>query len=287
MFRPAASCATALCILLAVWEPSCAQETNSSKSPASRPPAPTRQTLSPLHAFLGIDPVTGEFKPPNASRPPTAPASTDSSPQATPSRPDGAPADVPVADLPLGGTTVDELRAAIAKAIDNGDEDALATALLKVPGGAGYDRLMAFGAQYAWLGYLFLLYPLGIVLSELYSAWARRKENATSEKDRRFYGRQLRRSVLLTVCTTASVALVWWAGENNFWWDQPARLIVVAAALSLLILISAALRLITRRAAARYSLTVIEDLRLQHAVLQREVEELRGRLQRSTIADAI
>jgi hypothetical protein len=131
------------------------------------------------------------------------------------------------------------------------------------------------------------LYPLGIVLSELFSAWVRRKENVGSESDRRFYSRQLRRSVLLTLCTMGSIALVWWAGENSFWWDQPARLIVAVVALGLLAFIAAALRLINRRAAARYSLAIIQDLRRQHAALQGEIEELRQRLQRSAVADVV
>jgi hypothetical protein len=287
MFQLAALGSFVLCVLLTVAEPLRTQQRDSTKPNVSRPVSPIKQTLSPLHAFLGIDPVTGEFKPPNAPPPRTAPGPVASCPPGTPSDPDPLPADVPLADMPLGSTTLEDVRAAMVKAIENGDDDALASAILKVPGGVGYDRLMALGAQYAWIGYLLLLYPLGIVLSELFSAWVRRKENAGSEGDRRFYSRQLRRSVLMTLCTMGSITLVWWAGENSFWWDQPARLIVAVVALGLFAFIAAALRLINRRAAARYSLAIIQDLRRQHAALQGEIEELRQRLQRSAVADAV
>jgi hypothetical protein len=290
MVRLVASVAMALCILLTIRESAGAQDRTPPKPVDPAQVAPKKPTLSPLHAFLGIDPVTGEFRSPNASPPRNAPQTAETRP-AGPAANSGAPAtppiDDPSADLQLGGTSVEEVRAAIVKALDSGDDNALASALLKMPAAGGFDQLTAFASQFAWVGYLLLLYPLGIVLSELYSTWMRRRQNRTTENDRRFYSRQLRRSLLLTACTAASIAIIWFAGEHNFWWNEPARLIAAVVALCFLGLIAASLRLINRRAASRYSLTVIEVLRRQQLALQIEVQELRKRLHAATVATAL
>lgn len=119
----------------------------------------TPRPLSPLHAFLGIDPVTGEFKPPNApvAKAPAQTAATSArqadpqqanTPQPTlpASTTDGKPVangatleelisraaetgQLPPGDTRIGDTTFDELRGQVTKAVEQHDEQALSAVL--------------------------------------------------------------------------------------------------------------------------------------------------------------
>ncbi len=260
-------------------------------SPAATAPADGRQALSPLHAFLGIDPITGEFKRPGA---PTRDGQ---------SRPNGSPAVGPTDSLPsdnsngsdsVGGgsplseATLDDFRAAIAKAVDEHDDDALAAAFTNLTRGAGYEGFSLVSPQVERLGYLALfLYPLGIVISEIYGGWSRRNSAGRTERERRYWGRHLRRRLVLAALSVATISVFWWAGENRFWWNDPQRLIAVLGALALLMAISALLRLIISRAAKDYPFRVIEDLRMQQFALEKEIKELRRRLAGEGLTDAV
>ncbi len=144
----------------------------SSPAPAAKYP-PAREVsrpLSPLHAFLGIDPVTGEFKPPNAVAPKATPPAQTANKGTAPSEPgaaseveadQGSSGESPLRDiltraaesgeLPpgntrIGDTTIDELRAEVTKAVDSGDDQALQAALGKVTGNLGNGALALPGA---------------------------------------------------------------------------------------------------------------------------------------------
>jgi hypothetical protein len=195
------------------------------------------------------------------------------------------PGEINLGDIHFEDKKLEEMRAEIVKAIDNGDEKALTSALLKFPTGAGYDGLWALVREYSWLGYLLLLYPLVFVLGDLVSTWARRRRNRASEHDRRFYSRQLRRSLLSTAVTAAAIGLLWQAGEHNFWWNEPTRFTSAVGVLILLGFMAWGLRVLKRRATARYSLSVIEDLRRQHVALQMEINDLRKRVQSQRVPE--
>ena len=72
------SCAGAMCLICGRMRAFSPAQVSSPAPAAKYPPArEVSRPLSPLHAFLGIDPVTGEFKPPNAVAPKaTTPART-------------------------------------------------------------------------------------------------------------------------------------------------------------------------------------------------------------------
>jgi hypothetical protein len=261
----------------------CAQQNE--VSPAPRPPAAApserRPPLSPLHAFLGIDPITGEFKPPGAvSHQGAAPAAS------TPAGPNEAE---PSPTEPLvGEVTLDDFRSSIAKAIDEGNDEALATALANLTRGTGYDGLSLVNPQLERLGYLILfLYPLGIVLSEIYGVWARRDTRGRGERERRHFSRQLRRRLTLAAFSTTTICLFWYAAEHRFWWNEPERLFPILGTLALLLASSALLRLVIARAARDYPMRVIEDLRMQQTALENEIKELRRRLQGDRIVEPV
>jgi hypothetical protein len=248
------------------------------------------QMLSPLHAFLGIDPVTGEFKPRNGSLRPAEPSRSNRAPGngAPPAVSVPAGSDASSTEFQIEESTLDEFRAALTKAIDERDDEALASTLANLTRGVGYDQLSLVSTRFERLGYLALfLYPLGIVLSEVYGVWSRRHTPARNERDRRYYARQRRRRFALAVCSTTTIGLLWWAGEHRFWWNDPERLVPVMALLALLFLVSGGLRLVIARAARDYPIRVIEDLRLQQFALENEIKELRRRLQGDPIVDAV
>jgi hypothetical protein len=268
--------------------------------------------LSPLHAFLGIDPVTGEFKPPNAVLPKGTPpaqsvtkgtVSPDTAPNSDVEADQGSTGETPLRDiltraaesgeLPpgntrIGDTTIDELRADVTKAIDSGDDQALQAVLGKVTRNLGNGGLAFPGAQFLQAATLaFLLYPLGIAVGALWSAGAARRQPLRTDRDRRHDARQLRRRLAVAFSTAATITLLWWAGECNFWLSEPTKLLAAVGALTVLFLISAGLRLLIRRAASDYSRRTIEDLRFQHAALCDEVKELRRRLQGDQIPETV
>jgi hypothetical protein len=183
--------------------------------------------------------------------------------------------------------TLDELRTALSKAIDQHDEGALSATLANLTHEAGYPSFSLLDPRIERLGYAVLfLYPLGIVLSELCGAWARRWSLARTDFDRRFYARQRKRRFMLATCSAATIGLFWWAAENSFWWNDSQRLAGFAAGLTLLLAISAILRLLIARAAKDYPARVIEQLRLQQVALEKEILELRRRLQSGTLTDS-
>ena len=304
MFGRFSSCTAAFGILVASATACAAQTDNPSGSPKNPPAQEVPRTLSPLHAFLGIDPVTGEFKPPNASsakvRGATPEVSAGTSQRKTVERssgPEGAEraaegsslrdlltqaaesGELPPGNTVIGDTTVDELRTQITKAVGDQDDQALTAALARVTGAAGSDEAFP-GAKYAQLATLaFLVYPLGIALSALFAAWTGSRRRVRTDRDRRHDGRQLRRRLTLAMTMASTIGLVWLAGENNFWWSEPRKLAAAIVAISVLMVVSAGLRMLIRRAASDYARKTIEDLRCQHAALCDEVKELRKRLQ--------
>jgi hypothetical protein len=306
------ACAGVLGLVLAsgTW---CPAQVSSSSPTAKNPSArEVSRPLSPLHAFLGIDPVTGEFKPPNAVPPQgTPPAQTitkgtvspETAPNSDVESDQGSTGETPLRDiltraaesgeLPpgntrIGDTTIDELRAEVTKAIDSGDDQALQAVLGKVTRNLGNGGLAFPGAQFLQAATLaFLLYPLGIAVGALCSAWAARRQPLRTDRDRRHDARQLRRRLAVAFSTAATITLLWWAGECNFWLAEPTKLLAAVGALTVLFLISAGLRLLIRRAASDYSRRTIEDLRFQHAALCDEVKELRRRLQGDQIPETV
>jgi hypothetical protein len=312
MFGRLCSCAGVVCLMLASAT-SCPAQVSSPVPAAKNPPArEVSHPLSPLHAFLGIDPVTGEFKPPNAVPPKGTPPAQTATKGTVPSEM-GVTSDVgadagsvgqsplrdilsraaesgelPPGNTPIGDTTIDALRAEVTQAIDSGDDQALQAVLGKVTGNLGNGGLAFPGAQYVQAATLvFLIYPVGIAMAALWFAWAARRRPLRTDRDRRHDARQLRRRLALALSTAATIGILWWAGERSFWLSEPTKLLAAVGALGVLFLISAGLRLLIRRSASDYARRTIEDLRFQHAALCEEVKELRQRLQGDQIPETV
>jgi hypothetical protein len=263
--------------------PSQAQQPVRPATPRAQPRLPeSGQVISPLHAFLGIDPVTGEFKPARQVKPAQQgsarnnPADSAAGEAASDVPPNGS--ETPT-DFQFDEKTLDDFRAAIGKALDEHDDGALAATIANLTRGMKYDQFSLLDPRIERIGYLALfLYPLGIVVSELYGSWARRQTVARLERERRFYARQRNRRFTLAALSAGTIGLFWWAGEHSFWWDEPRRLVAFIAGLTLLAAASALFRLIIARAAKEYVARTVEDLRMQQVALEKEIRELRSRL---------
>jgi hypothetical protein len=305
-------CTVAVGLVLANAGRTLAQSTPSSAPAKNLPPPEAARPLSPLHAFLGIDPVTGEFKPPNAP-PARAPAQTTATPSREEQNPQAAsppataggqpPAkgesleelltratetgELPPGNTRVGDTTLDELRARLTKAVNEGDDQALSAALRSATGVGNGGELFP-GANYLQLATLALLiYPMGIAIGAFFSAWLAGRREVRTDRDRKQDGRQLRRRLTLAASVAGTIGICWLAGENNFWWNEPRKLGAALVAATALMLVSAGLRMLIRRSATDYARKTIEDLRCQHASLSREVKELRKRLQGEGIPETV
>src|SRR4029079_1086078 len=222
----------------------------------------TKTTLSPLHTFLGIDPTNDSFEGPGAAK--------NRKPSASPKVADSkAPGVAPGGERSVSGDpdtmpvtqNAEELKAGIANALQNGDQGALASLLSSFQQGSGYERLLETGRQYSLIIYLLcLIYPFSILMSESLQWLGRRFERGLTDRDRRYYARRMRRRLMLAAVLSGTVILFWWGEVHAFWWEQPQQLALFAMAIVTLMLTSAALKLIIRRAAARYPVLVIRDL---------------------------
>lgn len=249
-----------------------------------------KASLSPLHTFLGIDPTTDEFTRPGAQKKPAvkaeqgpvaseakaAEAPTLNANQATPSVPTkitGEPDDL------LAAENAQKLRAAIVKAIEQGDQSSLASLLSGLPQGTGYERLLETSRRYSYLLYLFLLvYPLSIVSAEFFRWLARRADAALVARERAYQASRARLRLLLATVSTATIAMFWWGTEHDFWFEQRTQFATFVTAVLVLLAASGLLRFVIRRAAARYPVLMIRELQLKQVQLQQEVDELQKRL---------
>jgi hypothetical protein len=306
-------CTVAVGLVLASVGRSLAQSSGPSAPAAparNPPPAETARVFSPLHAFLGIDPITGEFKSPSVAptRAPAPAPAAESPGDRTSQSASAAPADSPPArresfedvltraaetgELPagntkIGDTTIDELRTGVNKFLADGDERALSSVLRTATGVGGGHELYP-GANYVQLATLALLiYPLWIAIAACFSAWAAARREVRTDRDRQHDGRQLRRRLMLAASVAGTIGICWLAGENNLWLDDPRKLGAALVAATVLMLFSAGLRMLIRRSANDYARKTIEDLRCQHAALSHEVKELRKRLQGEGIPETV
>ncbi len=248
---------------------------------------PAEQVWSPLHAFLGIDPVTGQFKPPSSGPKDTRPPSLVESPIATEQSPAATANDSIEPNLQGGDMTLDELQAAVTKAINEQQHDPLASTLANLTRGVGSEPFSLLDPRIERIGYaIMFLYPLAIVVSELYGTWSRRRTVDLADADWRFYARQRNRRFMLAACAMGTIGLFWWAADHSFWWNDSQRLAGVVVGLTLLTAAGAVLRRLIARATKNYSTRVIEELRIKQLALEQEIRELRRQLQAYALTDS-
>lgn len=266
-------------------------------------------TFSPLHDLLGIDPDTGQFKPPKPTRadPDSVESDTDnaSPSRATPTEADRnesrgqaseprdqakekGVADSPGFRDPLADDairTAEDARQAVKKLSDRiqgGSVEDLSTILgEQFPN----NRLVRFQRQLVLItAAVLMIYPLGILLSEAAGWWLRYDEPGTTELDRRYHRGRLRQRLTLAAVLMLLIGLLSVGSVRNYWWGEPNRFTMFCVVAIALALVASFLAAALKRAAKEHELAVMREMRRHLLEMRQELEELRKRMRRVTIS---
>lgn len=248
-----------------------ADDATPQKRPAGDVTEAQPEILSPLHTFLGIDPATGEFVP-VAEQTASAVGGTTS---------DGTEVAGPAA----GSGTSDSIRNAIAtqepvrRVIRELNEGGLTELSSLLDGTMNNQALTTLRRQVAvFSAALMLLFPLGIVVSELAGWWGRKDEDGLTDLDRRYYRTRLRRQLLLAALVTVLIGLCSAGSLTGYWWSQPAWFTAFCGATALIGVWSLALWYLVRHSARNYSVALMRDVRRYQLELRQDLDELRKRM---------
>ena len=290
------------------WSPSWAvadtrQPTTSKQPPSSASQAEKAKTgedpakdagqksFSPLHQFLGIDADTGQFEPVEG-----ATVETEADSPVEPSAESGSPTDESKSgpsnerqqNSPSEGRRVSsdhELNEAIrsneafrraAESIEKGSLPELAEWL---DGSASSHPLFRLHRQIVWItAALLMVYPIGMVLAELFVFFSCRRRAGFTDRDRQYHRIRLRRRLTLAGIISVLILLIAFGGARGYWWGQPTQLAIFGIALLVLGCAAVLLANLIRNAARTYQLDLIREIRRDQLELRSDLEELRRHL---------
>ena len=227
--------------------------------------------FSPLHDLLGIDPKTGEFKPQSgrrgAMRTGSAGSGSSAAREATGKNGNpvnGAPGGQPGLEGDLG-----DLNAILRGAVAN------------------EQQLMAWNKTVAWAtAAVFMVFPLGLIFSELLAFFWRPSGEILTRADRRYLQSRFWRRITHALALAGLILLATLATVNVSWWSDPAMLSVLAVAAVTLGLAASTLSYLGKHAAGERTLEMVRELRQQQMELHKDLEDLRKRLRQVTIHSA-
>jgi hypothetical protein len=241
---------------------------------------------SPLHDLLGIDPETGQFKPPRPPRDPreeskplgTAPASTAGGTSAEQNHPGD------LNDFDEATRTIEEL----ANRIQHGNQprgggelEALSAILGET---LSNERILTWNRTFAWTtAAVLMIYPLGLIMSELVAFFWWPREAILTDADRRYLRTRFWRRMTLAAAIAGLILIATLATVNVAWWSDPVKLSVLAVTGAVLGLAASTLSSLVEQAAGERSLEMMRDVRQQQMELRKDMDELRKRLRQVTI----
>jgi hypothetical protein len=240
---------------------------------------------SPLHDLLGIDPETGQFKPPRPPRDPreeskplgTRPASTAGRTSAEQNQPGD------LNDLDEATRTIEELANRIqrGKHGSGGELDALSAILGET---LSNERILTWNRTIAWTtAAVLMIYPLGLITGELFAFFWRPREEILTDADRRYLRTRFWRRMTLAAAIAGLILIATLATANVDWWSDPMKLSVLAVVGAVLGLAASTLSSLVKQAAGERSLEMMRDVRQQQMELRKDMDELRKRLRQVTI----
>jgi hypothetical protein len=250
-------------------------------SPGDRAPKPdsTQQAqqpsddFSPLHDLLGIDPKTGEFKPraPRSDRQ----AASKSGGTGFPSK------------------SVEEATRKIGNLANpaQGDQPSLEGELADwnaiLRGAVANEEITAWTKTVAWgTAAVLMVYPVGVILSELIVFFWRPSGEVLTNADRRYLRTRFWRRIAYTGAIMGLILLATLATVNVAWWSDPTMLSVLAVAGVVLGLTASTLSSLGKDAVRERTLEMVRELRQQQMELHKDLEDLRKRLRQVTIHSA-
>ena len=221
--------------------------------------------LSPLNAYLGLDPVTGE---PTRGSDRLVPAS-------------GVPSEKRWDDAAAEPLTTDRLLEELARFDADGPGSVGELGQLLGLASDGGSPLLADVQRWATFATLaLLLWPLAVCLAEVFAIAARRRDDP-APKERRV-GR--RRSLLrfgYAAMLAIAIAVSAWAASLPLGDHSPTTLAVSLAIPAVALLVGSTLKTMAARAERDHLVALLRDLRADQRELRRDVAELHGRLGRS------
>jgi hypothetical protein len=229
--------------------------------------------FSPLHDLLGIDPKTGEFKP--RRRPPDRQGASRAAGIGSPSSTagEGTRKIGNLADQAQGGQP--------------GLEGELSDLNAILRGALGNEQIMAWNKTLAWAtAAVCMVFPLGMILSELLAFFWRPQSEILTRADRRYLQTRFWRRITQAAAIMGLILLGTLATVNVGWWSDPVMLSVLAVAAVVLGLAASTLSSLGKRAAGERTLEMVRELRQQQMELHRDLDDLRKRLRQVTIHSA-
>jgi hypothetical protein len=229
--------------------------------------------FSPLHELLGIDPKTGEFKPrgPRSDRPGASSSGSIGFPSGT----------VREATGKIGNL------ANRAQGDQAGVEGELADLNAILRGALANEQIMAWNKTVAWAtAAVFLVFPLGVILSELLAFFWRPSGEILTGADRRYLQTRFWRRITHAAAIVGLILLATFATVNVAWWSDPSRLSLMAVAAVALGLTASTLSSLGEHAAGERTLEMMRELRQQQMELHKDLDDLRKRLRQVTIHSA-
>jgi hypothetical protein len=225
--------------------------------------------FSPLHDLLGIDPKTGEFKPrgPRTTR-------------------QGASGSVGSPSSTTRQGTVGNL-ANQAQGGQQGIEGDLADLNAILRGALANEQISAWNKIVAWAtAAVCMVFPLGMILSELLAFFRRPGGEVLSPADRRYLRTRFWRRITHALAIVGLILLATLATVNVAWWSDPAMLTLLAVAAVVLGLAASTLSSLVKQAAGERTLEMVRELRQQQMELHRDMDDLRKRMRQVTIHSA-
>jgi hypothetical protein len=280
------------------------------EEPSARPQE-RQEVLSPLHALLGIDPVTGQFKSPSPAQPPVAsqpPSETETlaanseekAPEKALQQDPSPAADSPSSTIPdrvadqrptaterppvdAVADRAEVVLGAVSDFLEGADQESLSKVASVLPQAFQEDALLnRYLAFYWWMSLaviaLLALYPIGILISELSGWWTRRHDRDLSVLDQTYHRTRLRRRLLLAGLLLGLAILVPLGGYSFQWANSPAWLTAYWGVVLLLAVWAWVLGAVVKRSAKWYAQAVVRELRRNQLELQQELDDLRKRI---------
>jgi hypothetical protein len=224
-------------------------------------PQPT-DDFSPLHDLLGIDPKTGEFKRPG--------------PRSNRQGASGKEGTRTIGNLANGG-----------EGSQPSLEGELADLNALLRGALANEQITAWNKIVAWAtAAVLMVFPVGMILSELLAFFWRPRGDILSAADRRYLQTRFWRRITQAGATIGLILLATLASVNVVWWSDPAMLAVLAVAAVALGLAASTLSSMGKQAAGERTLEMVRELRQQQMELHKDLDDLRKRLRQVTIHSA-
>jgi hypothetical protein len=229
--------------------------------------------FSPLHELLGIDPKTGEFKTRGAQSHRQGASSSGS--------------------IGSSSSTVGEATRKIGNLANRapGDQQGIEgdltdlNAILR--GALANEQITAWNKMLAWgTAALFMVYPLGVILSELVAFFWRPRGEILTDADRRYLQTRFWRRITQAAAIAGLILVATLATVNIGWWSDPTKLSLIAVAAVALGLTASILSSLVKQATGERTLDMVRELRQQQMELHRDLDDLRKRLRQVTIHSA-